>query len=491
MRHPSLKQTLRALTLALAAAALAIAPAATLAQTPTTATSDLVQSGIDPAGGLNLTVNQSRVVTTSRPYRRVSVAQPDLATVNPVNPTSFLVTAKSAGATQIIVWDEAERSQLFDVQIAFDIKQLNDQFKTLFPGTRITPTVWNGVITLSGIVPDTDTADQITQIANTYSPGKVLNLLKLPTGQQVMLQVRFAEVSRSATTALGINLGYTDGTSFGGSNVGQVSPLSIAPLESVQDAIGLAVPPPSSSVTLFGHAAVGSAAIDAFVQALRQNNLLRVLAEPNLIASSGQQARFLAGGEFPVPVVQGGAGTAGDTSITVEYREFGVKLIFVPVVLGDGRIRMKIAPEVSDVDFSNAVRASGFLIPGRRTRNLETTIELASGQTFAVAGLLDNRAVSSKDVTPVLGDLPVLGALFRSVRYQRQETELVVLVTPRLVEPLNPDQVPTAPGEKWRHPSEAQLFLGADIGGPKEDENAPARKFIGKHGFAPAPAKND
>jgi pilus assembly protein CpaC len=227
--------------------------------------------------------------------------------------------------------------------------------------------------------------------------------------------------------------------------------------------------------------------LDVFVTALRQNNLLRVLAEPNLTAISGQEASFLAGGEFPIPVPQ--AGGSGNAAITVEYKQFGVRLNFVPVVMGDGKIRLKVSPEVSDLDFSRSVTLQGFSIPSLTKRNVTTTIEMSEGQTFAVAGLLNNRVTSSKHVVPVLGDIPVLGALFRSVRYERNETELVVLVTPRLVEPLNPSQVPPLPGETWRYPTEADLFWKRDLGGPgadapptPADKKAPAR-FRGQYGF--------
>jgi pilus assembly protein CpaC len=230
----------------------------------------------------------------------------------------------------------------------------------------------------------------------------------------------------------------------------------------------LAIQSPSPAVTLFGSAVVGDTAIAYYIAALRQNNLLRILAEPTLTAISGEEASFLAGGSFPVPVTQGGGG-AGGTAITVEYRAFGVKLKFTPVVLGDGKIRLKVAPEVSDLDFTTAVRFNGFVIPGLTERKLQTVIEMREGQTFALAGLLNNNVSATKDVTPVLGDVPVLGALFRSVRYQRKETELVVIVTPRLVEAVNPSQVPVLPGERWRHPTEGDLFWQRDIGGPAGD----------------------
>jgi pilus assembly protein CpaC len=230
-----------------------------------------------------------------------------------------------------------------------------------------------------------------------------------------------------------------------------------------------------------------------YIAALRQNNLLRVLAEPNMVVISGQEANFVAGGEFPIPVSQGGSTSSGGAAITVEYRTYGVKLRFTPVVLGDGKIRLKVAPEVSDLDFTTAVKFNGFVIPGLTQRKLETVVEMREGQTLALAGLLNNNVTANKDVTPLLGDLPYIGALFRSVRYQRKETELVVIVTPRLVEAVNPAQVPALPGEQWRHPTEGDLFWKRDIGGPAGDAKRAAKvsrggeapRFKGEYGFVP------
>ena len=202
-----------------------------------------------------------------------------------------------------------------------------------------------------------------------------------------------------------------------------------------------------------------------------------------MVVISGQEANFVAGGEFPIPISQGGGTSGGGTAITVEYRTYGVKLRFTPVVLGDGKIRLKVAPEVSDLDFTTAVKFGGFVIPGLSQRRLETVVEMREGQTLALAGLLNNNVTANKDVTPLLGDLPYIGALFRSVRYQRKETELVVIVTPRLVEAVNPAQVPALPGERWRHPTEGDLFWKRDIGGPAGDEKRAAR--AGKRGEAP------
>ncbi len=447
----------------------------------------MVVDGLE-SGRLMMLMNRSTVLVTRAPYKRVSVGAPEIADVNPIGPNNVLVTAKKPGVTQLILWDDIDRSQVVDVIVGVDLQQLQDQLKQMFPGAKIETSMNNGQIILKGTVPNLIVAEQAVQLAAPYAP-KILNFLEVSGGQQVMLQVRFAEVSRSATNQLGVNFGFGDGKSFGANNIGSVSPFGVNSTGS-----GLNNPGPSGSVSLFGRALFGQMALDFYITALRQNNLLRVLAEPNLVAMSGQEASFLAGGEFPIPVTQGGTTGGG---ITVEYRSFGVKLNFVPLILGDGRIRLKVAPEVSDLDFTTAVRLGGFVIPGVTQRKLSTVVELGEGQTLALAGLLNNNVSATKDVTPVLGDLPVVGALFRSVRYQRKETELVIIVTPRLVEGLNPAQVPALPGEKWRDPAESDLFWNRDLGGLKGDAkraaaaNAPARAegeaplFRGEYGYTP------
>jgi pilus assembly protein CpaC len=445
----------------------------------------LVSDGTNRDGKIQLTMNKTTVLTTARPYKSVSVGQPEIADVTPVSPTNILLTAKKPGTTQVIVWDENNRTQVMDISVAMDLDALGTQLAAMFPGTKIEVTALSGSIALRGKVPDVTVAEQAVSAASAYGV-KVLNFLEVGGGQQVMLQVRFAEVSRSATSQLGVNFAMTDGIFSVGNNVGQVTPSGFetgGPGSMGTQSVG-------SGVTLFGSGQAGAVAFRYFVQALRQNNLLRVLAEPNLIAMSGQEASFLAGGEFPVPVPQSGNG--GAATITIDYREFGVRLGFVPVVLGDGRIRLKLTPEVSDLDFSSPIVISGSRIPVVNKRKVTTMVELADGQTFAIAGLLNNSIAAAKDVTPVLGDLPVLGTLFRSVRYQRKETELVVLVTPKLVSPMNPGQVSKLPGENWRHPNEAQLFLNQDLGGEEvpvekvHDEDATAVTDAGPANNSPA-----
>ena len=446
---------------------------------------------------LSLLINKSIVLETRTPYKRVSVGQPEIADVNLLGQSRILVTGKKAGTTQLVVWDDGEKAQVIDVSVAVDVNGLQDQIKKLFPTLKIDLSANNGEVILRGNVPSLEVEEQLVRVATPYA-AKVNDFLVISGGQQVMLQVRFAEVSRSATTALGVNLGATDGKSFIGNNTGGINSFGtqVSPNGALQQ---LTSPSPGAAVTIFGQGAVGKGAFQYFIDALRQNSLLRILAEPNLMAVSGQEASFLAGGAIPIPISQGGGG--GGAAISVDFREYGVKLKFIPIVLGNGKLRLKVSPEISDLDYANSVEAGGFRIPGITQRKVTTTVELADGQTFAIAGLLNTSASSSKDVTPLLGDLPVIGPLFRTVHYSRKETEMVVLVTPHLVEPMNPGETPLLPGELWRHPDEFEVYIKGDMGGPAESQHPKPSmpmstgkqvpNFRGQHGFVPQSTEKD
>lgn len=451
----------------------------------------VVSDGIGEDGRLSLMVNKSAVVVTKLPFKTINIANPEIADFNRISDYEILITAKKPGNTQLIIWDVAQGSQTIDVSVSTDIEALRGQLKKILPEATVEATNVNGTIVLKGHVPNTRIGQQAIEVAKPYAEN-VLNFMEVAGGQQVMLQVRFAEVSRAASSQLGFNTFGTDGHSRFGFNNGPGG-------DPIGGLLGGAETTINPAVTVFGAGTLGNTAFEYFIQALRRNNLLRVLAEPNLITYSGEPASFLAGGEFPIPVPQTGSG--GATTITIEYKQFGVRLNFVPIVLGDGKVRLKVEPEVSDLDFTRSVAFQGFVIPSLTTRNLSTTVELSDGQTFAVAGLLNTRVTANKDVTPLLGDIPILGALFRSTRYERNETELVVLVTPYLVDPMNPGQVPALPGEVWRHPTESDLFINRDLGGPAPKPSArpgevrdatsataPPR-FFGAYGFVPAQAE--
>ena len=459
------------------------------ADAPPTTQPALVTSGLTSDNTVKLITGRSVVLTSRVPLKRVNIGQPDVADVNIMAPTSVLVTAKKSGSTQLIVWDDQDQSQVIDIAVDLDLQSVDRAIKGAFPGIAVTVTPINDAISLRGSVPSAQVAEQIVEIASAY--GKVHNFMEVSGGQQVMLQVKFAEVAKTTERDLGVNFGGTDGVSIFGNNAGVLNPLA---LTGTPPALVGGVT--SGAGTLFGVGRYGTTSFQYFIQALRQNGLIRVLAEPNVIAISGQDATFLAGGEIPIPVPQSGSGGGGVT--TIEYHEFGVKLDFTPLVLGDGRIRLKVAPEVSDLDFADGTTINGGRVPAFTKQNVATTIELADGQSFALAGLLKNNVNATINTFPGLGDLPVIGLLFRSTQYQRQETELVVMVTPRLVEPMNPDQVPAVPGEHWRYPTGPQLYIASYLGGPtappgltpaqkkSASPTAPPAPFEGTWGFSPA-----
>jgi pilus assembly protein CpaC len=434
--------------------------------------------------------------------KKANILLPDIADVVPLGPAELLVTAKKPGLTQLIIWDDSDRTHVVDVQVTTDIDMLRKQLAAMFPDCKITAEQTGAAIVLRGQVPDLQTADKASQVAASY--GKVLNFLEVAGGQQIMLQVRFAEVSKQAENDLGFNFAGSDGVSFVTNNTGKdlftlASATSSAPGVPV---INLQVPTnPVSGI--FGGGSFARSAFVYFVNALQTNNVLRLLAEPNLVTTSGQEATFLAGGSFPYPVPQSGSG--GSTTITIQYQDYGVNLRFTPIALGGGRVRLKVAPEVSELDYSHSVTVAGTSVPGLTKRNVNTTVELAEGQTYALAGLLQDNVTASNSQFPMLGDLPVIGALFRSVQYQRNETELVVMVTPVLVHGIDPGDVTDIPGEKWRSPTQWDLFFKKDLGGEvvsassaatqpsatdvaagRPKSNAPAPLFQGSYGFSPA-----
>lgn len=483
-----MKTYVRFVTVMVVIAAMLAPASRTLAQPPA---EPLVVGGLDQQGRIRLTPGKSVVITTRRPQKRISIGDPTIVDVSGISPTRVLATAKKTGSTEIIVWDEQDFSQAIDVTVTADVAGLREQLQKAFPNSKIEASASEDSVVLSGTISSLDAAQQAAALAAPYGKN-VINLLEVSGNQQVMLQVRVAEVSRSVATQLGVNFGFTDGTTRFGSNVGQVAPFGFTGVGD-QGGVELGIPTLlNSNVTLFGTGQIGQTAFAYFISALRDNNLMRILAEPNLVAISGQEASFLAGGEFPIPVPQ--SGTGNNTTITIEFKEFGVRLNFVPIVLGDGRIRLKLAPEVSELDFSTAVRFSGFVVPGLTQRKVITTVEMQDGQSLAIAGLLNQTISANKSATPLLGDVPVLGALFRSVRYAKKETELVILVTPRLVSPLASNRAGPLPGEHWRDPTEAELFINQDIGGPQDPTTQPSsrdrrrspRPFAGSYGFAPA-----
>lgn len=416
----------------------------------------LVREGTTDTGDIVLTVNRSQVIRTKVPVSRISIAQPAVADASPLSPDMILVTAKTVGSTQLIVWDDDDRSQVIDMTVKQDLAALENEIKITVPNSDIKVSSLNGTIALRGRASSLPDAQKAVALAGPF--GNVLNFIEVSGGQQVVLQVTFAEVSRSVTTTLGVNWGFhgSSGLTFG-SNIGNGDLLGLAGIGG-----GLTIPDGVLS-NLFGTGTADGNQFAYFLTMLKTNNLMRTLAEPNQVVLSGEEGELLAGGELPVPV-------PSEDGIAIEYKKFGVRLKYLPVVLGNGRIRLSIEAEVSDVDESIGTPISGGVVSGFTTRNSRTTVELGEGQTLPIAGLLNDKVIATRNSVPGLGNLPVIGALFRSTKYQRRETELVVLITPKLIEAMNPGQVGDLPGSHWRNPSDAEMGLNGDIGGDKQSD---------------------
>jgi pilus assembly protein CpaC len=385
---------------------------------------------------IGITAGRSTVLTTDFDVTRIALTNPAIADAVVVSPREVLIDGKAPGTVTMILWGGDRRVQ-YDVVVDPGVSALQQQLRALFPGEDINVQTNEEATTLSGRVSSTRVMLKAAEIAQlTSAKTKVINLLEVPGGgqsDQVMLQVRFAEVNRQQSTDAGISLftgpgGYKDW-------IARVSPNAGAPIFN-------AIPGDTLTFSDFLNIFVFNTKynVGALIKALQSKGLLQSLAEPNLIAYNGQEASFLAGGEIPVPVVQGG--TLG--AVSVLYKEFGIRLTFRPTVAGDV-IRLRVRPEVSSLDFANGVTLSGFRIPALTTRRAETEIELRDGQSFAIAGLMDNISQDARNQIPGLGSLPVLGLLFKNMSTRKERTELMVLVTPHLVRPLDPDEVPSLP----------------------------------------------
>jgi len=382
---------------------------------------------------VSLTVGRSTVLNTDFDVSRIAVTNPAVADAVVVAPREILIDGKGPGTVSLIVWGPTQRTQ-YDIVVEPGISVLQQQLQQLFPGENIQVGFSDQAIILSGSVSSNAVMLRAGEIALATSPKlKVINMLQLPGGsesQQVMLQVRFAEVNRRALTEAGVSF-FTTIAGFK-NTLGRSTTQQFAAPDFEDDKLVF-----SDFLNLFFLNTKYD--IGAVVKALKSTGHFQSLAEPNLIAYNGQPASFLAGGEIPVPVVQGNTGT-----VTVEYKEFGVRLTFTPTIAGDV-IRLKVKPEVSTLDFANGITLSGFRIPALTTRRAETDVELRDGQSFAIAGLLDNMAQDDRAAIPILGQLPIIGYLFKSKAERKERTELMVLITPRLVRPLDPDEVPPLP----------------------------------------------
>lgn len=395
---------------------------------------------------VTLTAGRSTVVETDFDVTRIAVTNPAVADAVVVQPREILIDGKGPGTVSLIVWGPGRRQQ-YDVVVAQEITNLQQQLQALFPGEDIRVNASADAIILSGQVSSNPVMLRAGEIAQaTSAKARVINMLQLPGGaesQQVILQVRFAEVNRRAMTELGVSL-FTGPTGFkdviGRSSTQQFAAPAFDNLERIEENGQVST---SGEITFsdFLNLFVFNTKynVGALIKALQTTGFFQSLAEPNLIAYNGQEASFLAGGEIPVPVVQGATGT-----VTVDYKEFGIRLNFRPTIAGDV-IRLKVRPEVSTLDFGNGITLSGFRIPALSTRRAETEVELRDGQSFVIAGLLDNLTQDNTAAVPLLSRLPIIGYLFRSKSERAERTELMVLITPRLVRALDPDEVPPLP----------------------------------------------
>jgi len=411
-------------------------------------------------------VGKSLLINTTDRLKRVSVTDPDVADALVVTATQVLVHGRSPGEVSLLIWDEYERSRSFDMRVDVDVTAAAEEIKRIFPDEQIDVSASRSAIVLSGHVTTEDVTKHAGMVAGAYSKN-VINVLSFgPVGaQEILLEVKFAEVDRTAVTQLGVNLfspgtGNTVGTTttgqFGGFQIsrGAETTGGTTTGSSGQTNINL-----NQALNLFLFRT--DINLGAVVQALQQKNLLQILAEPNLIAVNGKEASFLAGGEFPFPIVQPGQGF---TAVTIQFREFGVKLKFTPVIMPNNNIHLQVVPEVSQLDFTNALTISGFTVPALSTRRAQTEFEVQDGQSFVIAGLMDNRVTDQYSKVPGLGDIPILGNLFRSKNAQKSATELVVLCTVHRISPSN-----EAPGRpKYPKPFlDKEKFDGAAPGGGK------------------------
>ncbi len=445
---------------------------------------------------LALEAGQNRLLVLSEPVARVSVADPTVADLKVVTNTQLLLTAKGVGSTDLTLWNKNDEPLVVALQVARYLEGLRKQLRELFPKEQITVHSAGDLVILSGSVSDVRLPERIGELAKLHS-GKVANLVQVTGEQQVQLEVKFAEVSRTGLREIGLNFFHksSDGYHVGG----LASSRTIAGdfLNTVENP---AIPgtgprgqagayggqPPDVLHQPFGNAfsifysGFSGFPFSVMLSLLESSGLAKVLAEPTLVTLSGQEAKFLAGGEFPVPL------SSALGQVNVQWKKFGILLGFTPTVLDRDTIHLKLAAEVSDIDPKVSITVGGNTIPGLTSRQSETTVRLADGQSFAVAGLMSDTIRSQIDQVPLLGDLPIIGALFRSTNYQRLETELLVIVTARLAKPVAPHELPPLPtSDEDNNPSDFELFmLGTDTAERRDIPRATGGP-TGAAGFSP------
>jgi pilus assembly protein CpaC len=433
------------------------------AQAQTYASSDAGLHG----GQLDVPLNKSQVLTVDRAFTKAVVGNPDIADILPVTNRSVYVLGKKMGTTSLTIYDANNRViSVVDIAVGPDVVSLRRQLSELMPGEQIGARISNDAVVLTGILSNGPAVDRAVQLAQTYAGDKVVNMMSVGASQQVMLDVRFSEITRNNGKQIGVNSTFL---SENGRTLGGTGAVGIDGARAILDSLGggtnntVNVTPIASQFGVIGRL-FNFAGLDivAALDLLERKGLVKTLANPTLVALSGETASFLAGGEFPIPVVQtsgGGGGDGGGGNITVEFKPFGVSLAFTPTVLADGVINLQVEPEVSSIDPSASIVLNGLTIPGLQTRRANTVLELRDGESFALAGLIRRDFQTTVRQVPILGSIPILGALFRSSGFQKGETELVIVVTPRIVQPIKANVPVALPTDRVRDPSEGEFFL--------------------------------
>jgi pilus assembly protein CpaC len=423
---------------------------------------------------LAIVVGTSETLRISLPFSEIVVGDPETADVNPLTDRTLYVLGRKLGMTNVTLFDENKQLVgVIDVEVTHNLEGLRQALRQSVRGASITVRSVNGRVLLQGMVPSAPAAEKAMSLARDFAGDQVTNSLTIADNQQINLEVRFVEINRTAGKELGINWNLTNTNDWGpatGSSVLAGGPRPIIPTP------GLGALSSSLPFGIFiANILNNGISPDVLITALEQKKLARRLAEPNLTTLSGQKASFLAGGEFPVPVEQ------DEGRVTVEFKEFGVRLEFVPVVLEDGLINLQVQPEVSEIDQSASIRLreGGVLIPGLSVRRANTTVELRDGQSFAIAGLLQTVNAKTADQVPWLGDVPVLGTLFRSSSFQKKESDLVIIVTPRLARPVGTKEQLVTPFDNVLSSNEPEFFL---LGKQEVSRRKLDKKYKGQYG---------
>lgn len=444
---------------------------------------DTITVDLRQARSITVAVGQSMTVQTMEAVADLAVGNPEIADVTPLTDHSFYIQGKAFGRTNVVAYDSKRQViGVLDVEATVDLDDLRQALRQSVPEAQIAVSSVNGQLRLSGAAPNAAAAGKAVELARQYGSPNVINSIRITSSQQVMLEVRFLEARHTAGRDLGVSVRTGSKTTHSVTGSFQYPPEDEANDSGVIGFNG-SLPGGTPFGTVLSRVLNAGVSVDVLVQALESRNLARTLAEPNLVALSGETASFLAGGEVPIPTSQ------GDGQISVDYKEYGIRLNFTPVVLDQGLINLTLEPEVSQVDLGTTVQANGISVPGFMTRRASTTVELRDGQSFAIAGLLQSTNSRRQTQLPWVGQIPILGALFRSSSFQRDETDLVIIVTPHLVKPASPAQRLATPGDNSRLSNDAEFFLfGLQEVGP----NAVRRyirnaRNLGPHGYILSP----